>query len=70
MEFLPYAFYNTASTFTVVPSLLSEPLVSYYDTRNNLLTEEVEDLLDSMDFDDFCIFETIFYKGIMPSERI
>ena len=57
VEFLPYAFYNTASTFTVVPSLLSEPLVSYYDTRNNLLTEEVEDLLDSMDFDDFCIFE-------------
>lgn len=57
VEFLPYAFYNTASTFTVVPSLLSEPLVSYYDTRNNLLTEEVEDLLDSMDFYDFCIFE-------------
>ena len=46
VESLPYAFYNKASTFTVVPSLLSEPLASYYGTREHLSSEELEDLLD------------------------
>lgn len=57
VESLPYAFYNKASTFTVVPSLLSEPLASYYGTREHLSSEALDDLLDSMDFDDFCVFE-------------
>ena len=57
VETLPYAFYNDASTFTVVPSLLSEPLAAYYGTRDDLSLEALEELLDSMDFDDFCIFE-------------
>lgn len=50
-------FYNKASTFTVVPSLLSEPLAAYYGTREHLSSEALNDLLDSMDFDDFCVFE-------------
>lgn len=57
VESLPYAFCNEASIFTVVPSLLSEPLAPYYGTREHLSSEELEDLLDSMDFDDFCVFE-------------
>lgn len=40
-----------------MPSLLSEPLASYYGTREHLSSEALDDLLDSMDFDDFCVFE-------------
>jgi hypothetical protein len=57
VESLPYAFCNEASIFTVVPSLLSEPLAPYYGTREHLSSEALDDLLDSMDFDDFCVFE-------------
>lgn len=57
VESLPYAFCNEASIFTVVPSLLSELLAPYYGTREHLSSEALDDLLDSMDFDDFCVFE-------------
>lgn len=59
VESLLYVFCDDVDTLTVVivPSLLSEPLASYYGTREHLSVETLVDLLDLMDFDDFCIFE-------------
>lgn len=59
VESLLYVFCDDVDTLTVVivPSLLSEPLASYYGTREHLSSEALDDLLDSMYFDEFCVFE-------------